>query len=365
MKNNIIIFTGGTGGHVIPAEILYDFINKKTNKVYLITDERGYQYLNNIFPKRIFKIKSSHMSGSYKYRIVAITKLIIGFFQSLLIILKLRPKIVISFGSYASLPPLLSLIILKKLLKTRLYIHEQNSVIGQTNKLFINFSNKFFLNFKKEYNLKNKYIKKISIVGLPNKSVVENKILNKKFHNNKIGFLIYAGSQGSLEILNVLKNLINNDTFKKINKQIKFIIQAPPAKHQEIEKIMNKNNYEYEIRPFFHNFHEVLNRSHIALSRSGAGTINDLILAKIPSVILPLSHAKNNHQYENAKVLTDIGCAKIIDSNLKNLHDISLFIKQVIDDKNFYESLINKFNKIKLYDTCELMWNTIVNEEKK
>ena len=97
--------------------------------------------------------------------------------------------------------------------------------------------------------------------------------------------------------------------------------------------------------------------------RSGAGTINDLINYKIPAIILPLPSSKNNHQFENAKILSKIGCAILADKDSKELDKILLFIRNVIDDKSFNKSLLDKYSKIKRFNTNLLMWEHIQNDQ--
>ncbi len=94
-------------------------------------------------------------------------------------------------------------------------------------------------------------------------------------------------------------------------------------------------------------------------------TTLDLIKFKIPAILFPLAHAKDNHQYENAKVLQDIDCAIIIDKKKLNLKETMNFIKKVIDDKNFNKSLKDNYNKIKINNASELMWNIIYEADQK
>ena len=104
-------------------------------------------------------------------------------------------------------------------------------------------------------------------------------------------------------------------------------------------------------------------KTNIALCRSGAGTINDLINFKIPAIILPLPSAKNNHQLENAKILSDIGCAILTDKDPAELDKIMLFLKNVLNDKNFNKRLLHKYSKIKKYNANLLMWTHIKNDQ--
>ena len=74
MKNSILIITGGTGGHVIPAVNFYKYINSKSDNVFLLTDRRGIKYIKNINESNIFKINSSHLTGSFFFKIKAVFK---------------------------------------------------------------------------------------------------------------------------------------------------------------------------------------------------------------------------------------------------------------------------------------------------
>lgn len=361
MKNNILIVTGGTGGHVIPALNFYNYINNQSENVYFLTDARGVKYIKNFDNNKLFQINASHLSGNIFFKFIALFKLFIGSIQSFFILIRLRPKKIISFGSYASLSPLICFTLLGFFFKTKLYIHEQNSVMGQTNKFFSKFANKIFVNFNKDYSSIDKYKKKISIVGLPqnfNKKPLDKKLATSDLSFN---FLVYAGSQGSLDIIiifsKIFKRIIEKSSFNKI----KFIIQCPTSKQKDICNLLNKNNCDFEIASFFQDFDKILCKSNLALCRGGAGTINDLIEFKIPAIICPLPNAKDNHQFENAKILRDIECAMIIEKNNIDFEKINYFINKVINDKNFNKSLLDNFNKIDIKNANEIMWTKIKN----
>ena len=364
--NSILIITGGTGGHIIPAVNFFNYINRYNKKVNLLTDKRGSRYINGINKNNIYEINSSHLSGNFFFKIIAIIKLFFGFFQSIKVFIKLKPKIIISFGSYASSMPLICFILLKFFYKTTLYLHEQNSVVGQTNKAFIKYSNKIFMNFNKDYKNIKKYSQKILITGLPQKIFNINSFNYDIKNNNKnFKFLVFAGSQGSNDIINILKKIIYHLKNIPNLKKIEFIVQSPLNKQEEIKNLLIRSNFNYKIQEFFENFENILVKANIALCRSGAGTINDLINFKIPAIISPLPTSKDNHQYENAKILTDSECAIIINKNMINIDKIIFFINKVINDKNFNKSLIDKFSKIESPNANELMWKFIEDDQKK
>ena len=138
MTNKVLLITGGTGGHVIPAENLANFLSNHNINCNILLDPRGYKYLNN-FNGKIHIINSSNLNGNLYNKLFGLINLFIGFVKSFFIILFYKPNIVISFGSYASFFPMLSCLLLKLFFKINIFIHEQNSVLGRTNSFFFIF----------------------------------------------------------------------------------------------------------------------------------------------------------------------------------------------------------------------------------
>jgi len=161
--------------------------------------------------------------------------------------------------------------------------------------------------------------------------------------------------------LEIFKFIIKSFNKMSLSKKIFFTIQAPLSKHLEIENLLKENNYNFEIKNFYNDFDDKLEQTDIALCRSGAGTINDLIINKIPAIICPLPSAKDNHQYENAKILSSINCAIIVDIKNIDEEEIILFIDKSLNDINFKKKLKQNFNEIEINNTNELMWNYIKN----
>ena len=100
MSDNILIITGGTGGHVLPAVNFFKYLEENNNKVFILTDYRGGRYINDLNQNKIFNIYSSHYSGNLLFKLIATIKLLFGFIQSIIIFIKNKPKNIISFGSY-------------------------------------------------------------------------------------------------------------------------------------------------------------------------------------------------------------------------------------------------------------------------
>ncbi len=360
MKKKFLLITGGTGGHVIPAKNFSNYLSVKNINCTIITDKRGYKYFNN-YNGKIYIISSSNLNGNIIFKIFGIFQILLGLIQSFIIIFLLKPSHTISFGSYASFSPMLSCILLKSFYKVKLYIHEQNSIIGRTNKFFLYFTNKLFLNFDIKSKINSKHKDKIFVVGSPENNFKKNiKISNKNSEHNFTIF-ISGGSQGSEFVSNFATNLIKIIDNEKIIKA-KFIFQC--AKHlikKQEEKLRNIKS-PIILKDFFTNVDEILANANLAICRAGAGTIVDLINYKLPSILIPLPSSKDNHQLFNAKILAKHDLAIIIDQNNNDLEKAKRHIYETYSNPKKLESINKKFDVIQVKNSNTLIYKLILNE---
>ena len=182
----------------------------------------------------------------------------------------------------------------KPIYKVKIYIHEQNSIIGRTNKFFLNFSNKLFLNFDIKSKINSKFKDKIFVVGSPENNFQKNNNINDKNSDSKFTIFISGGSQGSEFVSNFATNLIKIIDDEKIIKA-KFIFQCSKHLIKKYEAELQNIKSPIILKDFFINVDEILANSNLAICRAGAGTIVDLINFKLPSILIPLPSSKDNH----------------------------------------------------------------------
>ena len=361
MKKKILLITGGTGGHVIPAQNFANYLQDKKIDCKVILDKRGYKYISN-FNGKINIIYGSNLSGTLIKKIFGLLSLLVGFIQSFSLIFTYRPNIVISFGSYASFFPMLSCIVLKTFYDTKLYIHEQNSIIGRSNKFFLRYVDKVLLNFEILIDSKNKYNNKFFLVGLPKGKNVNFYGKNYIDSTKKFTIFIYGGSQGSEFITNFGSEIIKSiDREKKINAE--FIFQCPKHIIKKVSHEMKMLNSEITIKSYFNEIDKILNRSSIVISRAGAGTVSDLITYRVPSILIPLPTAKDNHQFYNACILQKHDLAIILDQNKNEFDRAKKYIYEIYKNKNIMKSINNKFDKILVKNSNSLIYKLITDEK--
>ena len=302
MKNTIVISAGGTGGHVFPAVCLAEELEKRKFNVIFATDKRGLKYLGKYEKTAI--IHNINTSSRIKLYI----SLVINVFKSFFKLFKLKPKIVIGFGGYPSVPFVLA----TQLMFKKTIIHEQNAVIGKANDLLSIYADKIITSFPftKALLLNKEFI----CIGNPTR--FENLYDKAKQPENDVfTILIFGGSQGakvfSEEIVEAICELSKTIEIKVFHQ----------GRKDDIDKI--KGSYQkYEIdsivQDFFTNIGDLYQKADLVISRSGASSIFEIIGFAKPAILIPYENSINGDQEENANFLESHDAAVVMnESKLK------------------------------------------------
>ena len=339
MKQNILITTGGSGGHVIPATILYQHLSKEAN-VIISTDIRGSKYLDkNLYPFEIIDTPRLNNIFFYPFNLILIIYLV---FKSIFLLKRKKTEKIISTGGYMSLP----LILAAKFLKLNIYLTEPNQVLGRANKFFLASCKKIFCYTEKMKNFPIKFQNKISVINpLVKKELYELKSLSQNKEN--FNLLIVGGSQGANIFDDNLKNSIVNIS-KKIS--IRIIQQTSEKNISNLKDFYSKNKINNKIFSFDKNFTNIIHQADLCITRSGASTLAELSFLNIPFIAVPLPKAKDNHQFENANFYKNMDCCWIIEQNYFE-EKIEEFLKDILSRKNDYLKKKENLKKLNYQNT--------------
>ena len=332
MNKKVFLVAGGTGGHLFPAIALTE--NKSKIEYFFLLDERT-ELIGKKKKLRYFKIKSSVIRFNLQLP-TGLLKILIGFIQSVLILLKYKPDLVVGFGGYTSIPSILA----AKILNLKIIIHEQNAIMGRTNRFLSYLSNHIAVTFKKTLHAKKSAIH----TGIP--------IRKKKNYGIKRNtlkkILIVGGSQGAKFFSKVIPKIISELSIKAKSK-ILVIQQVRNEDKKRIDRLYKEIDIKYVLNEFLDDIYREYETASLIISRCGASTLAEINLFKKFSVLFPLPSAMNNHQYLNA-----IEFSKSNDCIIVNENNIDLkYIKKKIEKRIFlneksYKLKPNKQDKIKL-----------------
>ncbi len=324
MKKKILIASGGSGGHIIPATVFYDLLKNNFHTI-ISSDKRGINYLN----KKKYNLKIINTPQIFNKKFYIMIKFImvfILFIRSVFYLKKERINKIISTGGYAPIPLCLASIFLK----IDLFIYEPNLVIGKSNRFFLKKCKKIFIHSNKIQNFPKKFRKKIVTLSPLARSEFYQK---KKTISKLFKILVIGGSQGAKIFDNIFHKI-----FFEISKKIKLkvIHQTKKNNLNFLRNFYKKNKISNEVFIFKNNIFDSIRNCDLCITRSGASTLGELFILKVPFLTVPLPNSVDNHQYENGKYYLKKGCCWMIDENKISYNSLSKLIKKIIlDRKNF------------------------------
>lgn len=325
----ILISGGGTGGHIFPAISLAQEFKATFPEISIlfVGTQRGLE--KTIVPQYKFPITFLNVKGiknhSFLYRISAFWLLFSAIYQAFKIILRFKPDMVFGVGGYASAPCIIAAFILRK----PIFLLEQNSVPGITNRFLQPFAKKIFLTFDHA----RPYFTRTECITSGNpirKEFYQNTPISKKENPGfpeKKSIVIVGGSQGAKPLNDFFKSLIRLTASN--HPEIYWTHQTGKAQFDEISRFYESENLRnVQCLPFIEAAVQTYKQADLIISRSGASTVSEIFAVKKPSILIPLPSAADNHQYFNAKELADLELAEVIEQ--KQL-DIDLVMDHILD----------------------------------
>tara|TARA_B100000787_G_scaffold48797_1_gene35083 strand:+ start:10704 stop:11771 length:1068 start_codon:yes stop_codon:yes gene_type:complete len=344
MKKKILISTGGSGGHVVPAITISDHL-KEEYEILISTDLRGKKYVNST-DYEIIIVDTPRLNSLFLFPF-KVLKIFILCLKSYFIMKKKKIKILISTGGYMSLP----LCLAAKLLGINIFLLEPNMVLGRANNFFLHFCEKIICYSKEVIGFPKKFINKI---------VVLNPIMRKKYYEknldtqvNKIfTLMIVGGSQGARVFDEIMHEIIVR--VSKIH-PIKIIHQTSKENIDFLKNYYSTYKIENTVFSYDENLHILLRQSNLCITRAGASTLAELSLLNVPFLAIPLPTSKDNHQQENANYYKIRKCCWVIEQNKLNKKTFEEFLLSILKNNDILFKIKNNLENLNYQNT----WNNV------
>ena len=315
MSKKILIMAGGTGGHIFPALAIAKELKERGAVVEWLGGKNAME--SRLVPRHGYKFHGVSSSGLRGKNLLVILKAFFllgcGFFQTVIIFIKYRPNIVIGMGGYASgIGGLIS-----KLFFVPLFIHEQNSVPGTTNRLLSRLASKCFQAFE------NTFPESTGAITTGN-PILFNPIPKNRPKSVK-NLLVLGGSLGAKKI---------NQTIPQIKTCVNIWHQTGENHLEEVRVLYKKSqHYGAKIEPFIENMAEAYAWADLVISRAGAMTISELIASNSLAILIPFPYAIDNHQKINAEILSKNEAGILLEEENLNPEAIDRQIEALSKDK--------------------------------
>jgi len=306
----VLIAGGGTGGHIYPAVAIAQGILKQdpNASVEFVGTAQGLE--SKIIPREKFKLHlicaGALNNVSLVTKILSLLLLPLGIIQSIILILKLKPNIIVGVGGYASGPMMLAAVILQR----RTAVFEPNSYPGLTNRKLAPFVDLALVNFE----VTKKFFKNAKLLGMPVRNGMEISSLKvlPNSHSGKLKVLIFGGSQGARGINRTVLSTVQNNLQSLKDFEIVHQIGATDWAHYDSEyKKINPGNIQWF--EFLYDMPVRYAWADLVICRAGAATLSELASLGKAAVIIPFPFAADNHQQKNAEALESQGACEMIE----------------------------------------------------
>jgi len=306
----VLLAAGGTGGHLFPAEALAAELARRGIPVDLVTDPRAKEYAGGFPARAVYAVSSATFASKSPMAILKTASALgFGLGESVKLIRALKPRAVVGFGGYPSLPPLAA----AQLLGVPTIIHEQNAVMGRANRLLAGRATRIGTGFPSITNAKPGVLAKAVHVGNPVREAVRTAASPyiAPDGDGQIRLLIFGGSQGA-RVMSVVGPPAIAALDKGLRSRLKVVQQARAEDVNSATATYLKAGIQAETAPFFRDLPIRMADAHLVIARSGASTVAELCVIGRPSILVPLPHSLDNDQLENARMLSEAGGATLI-----------------------------------------------------
>jgi UDP-N-acetylglucosamine--N-acetylmuramyl-(pentapeptide) pyrophosphoryl-undecaprenol N-acetylglucosamine transferase len=303
-----LIMAGGTGGHIFPGLAVAQALRERGWRVYWLggsgTPTQPSMEIQ-LVPPQGFAFESIDFSGVRGKGLATLAfaplRLLRACWQSLQLLRRVRPDVVLGFGGYISFPAGLMSVLMGK----PLVLHEQNSVAGLANRRLAGWAQRVFSAFPK-------VLKNGRWVGNP---------LRAAFLHVPEPAERFAGRSGPLRVL-VLGGSLGAQALNQVVPQALALIapaQRPLVTHQsgarQIEAL--RANYaaaavQAQLTPFIDDTAQAMSEADLVICRAGASTVTEIAAVGAAALLVPFPFAVDDHQTLNARFLADQGAGWLV-----------------------------------------------------
>ena len=296
-KPSILIMAGGTGGHVFPALAVAQYLQLSGFDVQWLGARRGIE--SRLIPAADIPIHYIAASGLRGKNMAATllggARLMVSIVQALVVIIKLRPVCVLGMGGFVSAPGGLA----AWLLRRPLVIHEQNAVAGSSNKLLARFASRVLAAYPIALGRR-----LAEYVGNPVRDEISELPEPRERYSSTgaLKVLVVGGSLGAKPINDVIPAalaLIAGDRRPQVWHQ------TGSSHIDSVKQAYRDLAIEGQCEAFIDDMPAAYRWADLIVCRAGALTVAEITAVGLASILIPLPHAIDDHQRENARWLID------------------------------------------------------------
>jgi UDP-N-acetylglucosamine--N-acetylmuramyl-(pentapeptide) pyrophosphoryl-undecaprenol N-acetylglucosamine transferase len=328
----MLLAGGGTGGHLFPAVALAQRLLEQTpqSEVLFVGTERGIEA--RILPELGLPLETIDISGfagkRFGGKLALIPRLFKSMHQSVRILERFRPHVVVGVGGYASGPVLLA----ARLKGFPVLIHEQNAWPGLTNRLLARWADRTCLSFAEADRAF--HHGRTVLTGNPLRRGMED---CPPIPPESPLLLVFGGSRGARAINETM--VLTLPLLERFRGRLRILHQTGAEDVEWVREEYRQAGWDPEgVVPFIDDMAGAYARAHLVLCRAGATTVAELTACGRPAIMVPFPHAAGDHQSANARALARRGAALMLPQSELTAERIARLAGDLIGDR---ERLLN------------------------
>ncbi|HOW42546.1 MAG TPA: UDP-N-acetylglucosamine--N-acetylmuramyl-(pentapeptide) pyrophosphoryl-undecaprenol N-acetylglucosamine transferase [Candidatus Omnitrophota bacterium] len=354
----ILAVSGASGGHIFPAAALLERVTEDDPRAVtlLVLPRKHAACKSGAFAVPVSYVCLSNISASLTAsNLLRILRSFKGLLQSLRVVARFHPDVVVGFGSLVSIP----VVFWGWLLRCRIVLHEQNVVPGRATRFLARFADRIAVTFAQTVPLLGAYRDKAAVTGNPLRKrmrVIDRDQARAFFGLPAEGatLLVMGGSQGSQSI--------NTGAAKALagcaqSVRFQVIHLAGDKDAPAVEEVYRAAGIRFRVVRFLEEMEYAYSASDLAISRSGATTVTELCRFRLPAILVPYPFA-GAHQQANARVLADAGAARVIEDSRIG-EELAGILKECIGDRTVMERMRRGFDHCPSADSAEALMRVV------
>ena len=314
-QRTALIMAGGTGGHIFPGLAVAEQLRAQGWNVHWLGAPAP-SMESQLVPPRGFAYEAVAFGGvrgkGVKTLALLPFKLLRAFWQSLCVVRRIQPDVVVGLGGYITFPAGMMSVLCGK----PLVLHEQNSVAGMANKVLSGVADRVFSAFPN-------VLPKAEWVGNPMRDGFVNQPEPAQRFADRTGplrVLVVGGSLGAQAL-----NTVVPQALAKIPHD-----QRPIVTHQSGAKQIDALRTAYEearvqaeLTPFIEDTAQAFADADVVIARAGASTVTELAAVGAAAIYVPFPHAVDDHQTTNARFVVEAGGGWLMPQNELKAQDLA------------------------------------------
>jgi UDP-N-acetylglucosamine--N-acetylmuramyl-(pentapeptide) pyrophosphoryl-undecaprenol N-acetylglucosamine transferase len=323
----VAIACGGTGGHLFPGLAVAEQLKRHGCDVALLisSKEVDQQGVKSAAGLEIFTLPAVGLQNRNYFSFAG--SFVKSLFAARRVFCQRKPSAVLAMGGFTSAPP----IFVAKELGVKTFLHESNTIPGKANRYLARFVDEAFVGFPEAAARLN--ARKVTPTGTPVRPQFQVRDpaecrVALGLDADRPTIFVVGGSQGA----SGLNTMVLSALPLLAKKNWQWLHLTGANDFEQVKSAYAAAGINAVVKPFFAEMDLALGAATAAVSRAGASSLAEMAAMRLPSLLVPLPTAADNHQFFNARIYALSGAARLLEQKDSTPEKIAAILVELVED---------------------------------